>query len=151
MSFSKKFIKDKQNLIFIIYFLFSFWLIDYILLLYFPYPEEIENDMQQKGREYTKILSLPSVCNSIEAISSKNEIITINYKGSLPTKNTTLLLSHFALRTNWLSQVIYFPLGTAKYETSKSNSISFSFYLPVVGNYSAVLICAAPDRNISTD
>ncbi|KAK8895804.1 hypothetical protein M9Y10_013689 [Tritrichomonas musculus] len=151
MPFPRKFIKDKQNLIFIIYFLFSFCLVDYILLLFFPYPEPTENDINKNEEKYITINSLPSVCDSIEEVSTKNDIIIVKYKRLLPTKNQTYLLSHFALRTNWLSQVIFFPLGTAKLEKRSSNTISFSFYLPVVDNYSAILICAAPDKNVSTD
>lgn len=161
--------KRKQIVLFIVYFLLSFFIIDSILLKYrivfFHIFEMLlssifqdEQNCQSISRSqstaqieqntdinHIPIEQMPQICQSIKNVSSINDIITILYNNKLPTSNITILLAHFALSTSWAKQNIFFPLGSANFINQSNNEISFRFFLPVVDQYkNADLICALP-------
>lgn len=167
----RKKIKRKQIFLFISYFLISFFIIDFFLTkyrnFYLPYLKpyysspnknnfiRIRNSTHRQKisafmSNHVRIPRIPEICQSISKITTKDDIITVNYKGNIPTTNETILLSHFALLAKWYEQSIYYHLGSAESIEITKKSFSLRFFLPVVDSYSNVtLYCSAPPYNIS--
>ncbi|OHS97802.1 hypothetical protein TRFO_09220 [Tritrichomonas foetus] len=139
-------VRRKSHCFFIVYFLITFIVIDYVLLFYFPYPEP---DDFENPDNFVIIPTSPKVCTSIKKISAETDIITIEYDGDMPRKDPTFILSHFALSTTWLRKKIFFPLGSADLVELHKNTIRIRFYMPVVDNFSCEFYCASTDVNIT--
>jgi hypothetical protein len=78
------------------------------------------------------------LCKSILNVSSHEEIITVFLKNMSFSQS---LISIFSLQTTLYNRTVYFPSGSARLYSNNSNSISFYFYLPAIGDYQASLVC----------
>lgn len=82
-------------------------------------------------------------CNYIKEVSSVGEIIHIEYDSNY-IKNVSYLNTILGLKTESMGESIFFPQNTSTILNTSQNSVDLSFYLPIVGNYSANLICGPP-------
>jgi hypothetical protein len=76
--------------------------------------------------------SLPSLCNSIATLTANGSRIIVTYAYPPGTSDPAVISSHFALKTKWLNQSIFFPLSSGTATLNQGGSVSLDFYLPVV-------------------
>jgi hypothetical protein len=81
--------------------------------------------------------------------SSCWDVVTIQYKTAVPSVDPSVISRHFALKTSWLTQKIFFRLGSAAVTVLNETSIAVHFYLPFVDDCSTALSCALPHPKIS--
>ena len=155
--------KRKNLLLFIIYFIVIFYIIDSslckILGNYFHYSQEYDIPFLSTQSQQINLNSLlvnasyiPSICDNIEGIEVENEFITVKYSKSIPLSNNEEILSflsHFSLDSSWLDQEIFFPLNSAQYVTSNDSTVTFTFFMPVIDTYDCSLICISPKHSLS--
>ena len=131
--------KRKNFIIFLIYFFICFPIINNLLSKLFLEADEIK--FEDPEPFHFSNLSL-AICKMIDKVEVEDEIITVFYKDKLPVQDELIIISHFSLFTSWVQCPIFFPLGSGSFVNKSKNSVSFTFFLPVVDRYSGELICA---------
>lgn len=107
------------------------------------FPETIESP---KGEKLEPVTSYPSICKSIASVEAHGDKIVVHYK-KLPLANPGEYVKQFALKTLWIEQPIFYPLGSASLVSMVQDDVTLQFYLPVVDEYNITLMCAAPKYN----
>lgn len=127
---------------FIIYFIILFTLFEYLSIKYFKI--DIGKFSQSQPKKIVKIKSLISLCINIRNVETVNDTIIIHYQNNIQTNDDNVIKYHFALKTKWERQSIFFPIGSANILSKSDKKIALKFHLPFVDNYSAKLVCAVP-------
>ena len=86
----------------------------------------------------TKFTEKNKISDLISSVSVASDKIKIQFTESVSESE---ILSSFSLKTNWTNEPIFFPPNTAEIINMGSTDVTIRFFMPVVDNYSAELIC----------
>ena len=98
----------------------------------------IKNTMKSRN-----LYSNFTVCNDIISAVGNNEVIQIKYNHK-SIHNASSLNKFIGLYTKGYGQSIFFPQNSGEITEVSEGVANVLFYLPIVGDYQAELVCAPP-------